>query len=432
MKKAAKGARRGSVAASEAPPRVVDPRRGRRLADALGAAQGPAPRRPGGRSSRPSSTRPRGFRRRASSSSWGPTGSASPRPSTAAPFASPCRTRRSEPATRRLARGRRSATATGRCSFSPATRRCFGPRRSRAWSRWRRDGPSISPSSPSGRRTRRLRARRARRPGARPRSSRRRTPPPGRRGSRRSTPASTASRPAALARALEKIKRNPVTGEFYLTDAVAILAAGRGRVEAIEAEDWREAWGVNTRRDLAAAEEIERRRGVERALDAGVTVVDPATVRIGPRVALEPDVVLHPFVVAGGTDRARRGVRSPARSRGSSTRPWPPAPSSARTATSRGRGSARARGWARSRACGPVPVLEEDVRRRQLRRDEEDGPAAGRQGPAPLLPGRRRDRRRGEHRRRRHHVQLRRREEAPHDDRRRGLHRRRTRSSSRP
>jgi len=104
----------------------------------------------------------------------------------------------------------------------------------------------------------------------------------------------------ALSKALAKIRRNPVSGEYYLTDAVAILAAGKGRIEAIEAEDWREAWGVNTRRDLAAAEEMEHRRGVERALDAGVTVLDPATVRIGPRVVLAPDVVLHPFVSLEG------------------------------------------------------------------------------------------------------------------------------------
>jgi bifunctional UDP-N-acetylglucosamine pyrophosphorylase/glucosamine-1-phosphate N-acetyltransferase len=111
----------------------------------------------------------------------------------------------------------------------------------------------------------------------------------------------------ALAGALAKIRRNPVSKEYYLTDAVAILAAGKGKIEAIEAEDWREAWGVNTRRDLAAAEEMEHRRGVERALDAGVTVLDPATVRIGPRVVLAPDVVLHPFVSLEGRTTLAEG-----------------------------------------------------------------------------------------------------------------------------
>jgi bifunctional UDP-N-acetylglucosamine pyrophosphorylase / glucosamine-1-phosphate N-acetyltransferase len=106
--------------------------------------------------------------------------------------------------------------------------------------------------------------------------------------------------PEALSRALSRIRKNPVAREYYLTDAVEILAAARGKVEAIEAEDWREAWGVNTRRDLAAAEEMEKRRGIERALDAGATVLDPATVRIGPAVRLSPDVVLHPFVSLEG------------------------------------------------------------------------------------------------------------------------------------
>jgi bifunctional UDP-N-acetylglucosamine pyrophosphorylase / glucosamine-1-phosphate N-acetyltransferase len=113
--------------------------------------------------------------------------------------------------------------------------------------------------------------------------------------------------PEALARALAKIGRNPLSGEYYLTDAVAILAAGNGRVEAVEAADWREAWGVNTRRDLADAEELERRRGVERALDAGVTVLDPASVRIGPRVVLAPDAVLHPFVSLEGSTELSEG-----------------------------------------------------------------------------------------------------------------------------
>ncbi len=111
----------------------------------------------------------------------------------------------------------------------------------------------------------------------------------------------------ALWRALERVGRNPVSGEFYLTDTIALLAKGGGRVAAIAAEDWREAWGVNTRRDLAAAEELEHRRGIERVLDAGVTVLDPATVRIGPKVTLAPDVVLHPFVSLEGRTALSEG-----------------------------------------------------------------------------------------------------------------------------
>ncbi len=111
----------------------------------------------------------------------------------------------------------------------------------------------------------------------------------------------------ALERAVKGLRENKAARETYLTDAVAALCADGLAVEAIAADDWREAWGINTRRDLAVAEEIERRRSLDRALDAGVTVVDPSTTRIGPRVTLEPDVVLHPFVSLEGSTRIAEG-----------------------------------------------------------------------------------------------------------------------------
>ncbi|HEX9688193.1 MAG TPA: bifunctional UDP-N-acetylglucosamine diphosphorylase/glucosamine-1-phosphate N-acetyltransferase GlmU [Thermoanaerobaculia bacterium] len=111
----------------------------------------------------------------------------------------------------------------------------------------------------------------------------------------------------ALTRALGELSRNRGSGEYYLTDAVEILASSGGSVEAVEAEDWREGWGINTRAELAAAEEIERRRCLERALEAGATIVDPATTRIGSKVRFEPDAVVHPFVCLDGTSTLEQG-----------------------------------------------------------------------------------------------------------------------------
>jgi len=113
--------------------------------------------------------------------------------------------------------------------------------------------------------------------------------------------------PDALSRALGKLSRNSVSGEYYLTDAVEILTSSGKAVEGIEAEDWREGWGINTRAELAAAEEIERRRSLERAMDAGASIVDPATTRIGPKVRFEPDAVVHPFVCIEGTSVVEQG-----------------------------------------------------------------------------------------------------------------------------
>ncbi len=110
----------------------------------------------------------------------------------------------------------------------------------------------------------------------------------------------------ALQRTIAKLVRNDKSGEYYLTDAVEILAPDGG-VEAIEAGDWREGWGINTRQELAAAEEIERRRCLERAFEAGATIVDPATTRIGARVRFEPDAVVHPFVCLDGDTLLEQG-----------------------------------------------------------------------------------------------------------------------------
>lgn len=112
---------------------------------------------------------------------------------------------------------------------------------------------------------------------------------------------------AALAGVIGALRASPVSGEVGAAGAVAAVSAAGLAVDAIVADDWREACRVHTRRDLAVAEEIERRRAIERALDAGVTVMDPSTTRIGPRVAFDPDVVLHPFVSLEGSTRIAEG-----------------------------------------------------------------------------------------------------------------------------
>jgi bifunctional UDP-N-acetylglucosamine pyrophosphorylase/glucosamine-1-phosphate N-acetyltransferase len=113
-------------------------------------------------------------------------------------------------------------------------------------------------------------------------------------------------RRSALEAALSGLRVNRVSGELELADTVEKLARRSGRVEAIGI-DWREAWIIQTRRDLAAAEEIIHRRGIERALDSGVTLLDPSTTRIGPDVALEPDTVVHPFVILEGKTTVSSG-----------------------------------------------------------------------------------------------------------------------------
>ena len=112
----------------------------------------------------------------------------------------------------------------------------------------------------------------------------------------------------ALWGALARLDTDNAQGELYLTDAVRHLVDD-GRVVAVyRAEDPRVGEGVNTRADLAAAGARLRDQIVASHLEAGVTIVDPATTWIEPDVSIEPDAVIHPFTVLRGRTVIRRGA----------------------------------------------------------------------------------------------------------------------------
>jgi bifunctional UDP-N-acetylglucosamine pyrophosphorylase/glucosamine-1-phosphate N-acetyltransferase len=106
---------------------------------------------------------------------------------------------------------------------------------------------------------------------------------------------------------------------------------------------------------------MERRRGVERALDAGVTVIDPSTVRIGPRVKLSPDVILHPFVLLEGETELEEGCEILSFTRLSNTHVAAGASVGPHCEAESARIGARARVGPFSR-LRPASVIEEDAK----------------------------------------------------------------------
>ena len=112
----------------------------------------------------------------------------------------------------------------------------------------------------------------------------------------------------ALWEGLARLETDNVQGELYLTDAVRHLVDAGRRVAVYRALDPRVGEGVNTRADLAAAGAQLRDQIVSGHLEAGVTVVDPATTWIEPDVAIEADAVIHPFTVLRGPTVVRRGA----------------------------------------------------------------------------------------------------------------------------
>ncbi|THJ23557.1 MAG: UDP-N-acetylglucosamine diphosphorylase/glucosamine-1-phosphate N-acetyltransferase [Nitrospira sp. CG24E] len=101
--------------------------------------------------------------------------------------------------------------------------------------------------------------------------------------------------------ALEKLDPSNAQGEYYLTDIIH-LAAEQGRpVAAVVLDNPDEGLGVNTRRQLAEAEQVVRQQIRERWLDAGVTMIDPASTWVDATVTIGKDTVLYPNVTLEGT-----------------------------------------------------------------------------------------------------------------------------------
>ena len=112
----------------------------------------------------------------------------------------------------------------------------------------------------------------------------------------------------ALWSALAHLDTDNAQGELYLTDAVRHLVDDGRAVAVYRAADPRVGEGVNTRADLAAAGAALRDEILSGHMEAGVSIVDPATTWIEPEVEIEADAVIHPFTVLRGATVVRRGA----------------------------------------------------------------------------------------------------------------------------
>ncbi|MGH1418315.1 MAG: bifunctional UDP-N-acetylglucosamine diphosphorylase/glucosamine-1-phosphate N-acetyltransferase GlmU [Hyphomicrobiaceae bacterium] len=104
-----------------------------------------------------------------------------------------------------------------------------------------------------------------------------------------------------LAKLLDGLTTNNANGEYYLTDAVALVRAAGGQAAAVQCDET-EVLGVNSRGQLAVAEAIWQARKRAAVMADGVTLIAPNTVwfsfdtDVGRDVIIEPNVVFGPGV----------------------------------------------------------------------------------------------------------------------------------------
>jgi bifunctional UDP-N-acetylglucosamine pyrophosphorylase/glucosamine-1-phosphate N-acetyltransferase len=95
---------------------------------------------------------------------------------------------------------------------------------------------------------------------------------------------------AAFTRWLTKIGNRNASGEYYLTDVVALAVDESFPVEATQAGSIIETLGVNSQRDLATLERMYQRGQADALLDAGVALADPARIDVRGSLSCGRDV----------------------------------------------------------------------------------------------------------------------------------------------
>ncbi|AWZ08698.1 MULTISPECIES: bifunctional UDP-N-acetylglucosamine diphosphorylase/glucosamine-1-phosphate N-acetyltransferase GlmU [unclassified Streptomyces] len=106
---------------------------------------------------------------------------------------------------------------------------------------------------------------------------------------------------ALLSDALGKVRTDNSQGEEYLTDVLGILREAGHRVGAAVGADHRQILGINNRVQLAEARALLNARLLERAMLAGVTIVDPASTLVDVTVTFGQDAIVHPGTQLLGT-----------------------------------------------------------------------------------------------------------------------------------
>jgi bifunctional UDP-N-acetylglucosamine pyrophosphorylase/glucosamine-1-phosphate N-acetyltransferase len=99
---------------------------------------------------------------------------------------------------------------------------------------------------------------------------------------------------------LKEIGQENAQGEYYLTDLVEIGRKRGVRCSAHMVADPTEVMGINTRADLAVANEVLRQEKVMDLMLSGVTIIDPKTAYADKTVEIGKDTIVHPNCVLQG------------------------------------------------------------------------------------------------------------------------------------
>lgn len=100
---------------------------------------------------------------------------------------------------------------------------------------------------------------------------------------------------------LSTLTNDNAQGEYYLTDVLAKLNQAGQKVGGVSTADSDMVMGINSRKQLATAEGVMRQRILDKLMDAGVTIMDPASTFIEASVKIGRDTIIYPYTWLEGS-----------------------------------------------------------------------------------------------------------------------------------
>ncbi|MBU4376534.1 MAG: NTP transferase domain-containing protein [Candidatus Omnitrophica bacterium] len=96
---------------------------------------------------------------------------------------------------------------------------------------------------------------------------------------------------------LKEVKNDNKKGEYYLTDIISVFRKRNLKIGSVNASGEDEAYGINSKEELAKAERILNLRAIEKFMTEGVSIIDPQNTYIDINCKMGQDTVIKPFTI---------------------------------------------------------------------------------------------------------------------------------------
>ena len=108
---------------------------------------------------------------------------------------------------------------------------------------------------------------------------------------------------AKIKPAFNELTSNNAQGEYYLTDIIKWGNEKNLSVNAYTLKNNEEIFGINSKTHLAEATKMLKNKLVQKHLDNGVQIIDPATTWISPETEIGADTVIYPSCYINGKNK---------------------------------------------------------------------------------------------------------------------------------